>query len=59
MVVDFDGSLLNCFYSDQIGHINNIDNLNAEAIKDGITKLDQNHTCHNCRGHIFCGVTNG
>jgi len=55
MVLDYDGCLKNCFYSESFGNIQNLANINWNT-DAGIKKLISNSTCSTCRGKIFCDM---
>ncbi len=53
LLIDYDGSLRNCFYSKPFGNIYDKDTINW-SMKDPITELKNNNKCSECRGKIFC-----
>ena len=54
IVIDYDGSIKNCFYSESIGNIYDFDSINWHTTK-ALSNLKKNNTCSTCRGKVFCG----
>jgi MoaA/NifB/PqqE/SkfB family radical SAM enzyme len=54
MLIDYDGSVKNCFYSDSIGNIYDFDQIKWSS-SEGLIGLKSNNTCSGCRGKVFCG----
>ena len=55
MVVDYNGDLKNCFYSNPFGNLYNLDNIewNFESQMQTIKKSKK---CETCRGKVFCDL---
>lgn len=54
IVIDYDGSIKNCFYSKSIGNIYDFDSINWHTT-EALIDLKNNNTCSECRGKVFCG----
>lgn len=52
LLIDYDGSIKNCFYSNSIGNIYDQKNIDWDTCI-AINKLRTNKTCSKCRGKIF------
>lgn len=53
MVVDYNGDLKNCFYSQPFGNINSMDSI--DWIFSVLDELVDSGACMSCRGKVFCG----
>ncbi|WP_341665660.1 radical SAM protein [Vibrio sp.] len=53
LLVDYDGALKNCFYSEPFGNIYQLDEVNWSA-KAPIQALKDSNRCSDCRGKVFC-----
>jgi MoaA/NifB/PqqE/SkfB family radical SAM enzyme len=53
LVLDYDGGIKNCFYSESFGNLSDIDNIDWN-FEDRISKLEKSGRCKSCRGKVFC-----
>lgn len=54
LVLDYDGELRCCFYSNSFGNIYEYDQVDWTA-KKTVADLQKSGKCRNCRGKVFCG----
>lgn len=52
LVLDYDGSLKNCFYSSSFGHIDELEKCDW-TFKETMKKLEISEKCRSCRGKVF------
>jgi hypothetical protein len=53
MLLDYDGSLKNCFYSQAFGHLDRLDQADW-SFQESLAALKDSGKCKTCRGKIFC-----
>lgn len=55
MILDYDGSMKHCFYSEPFGHINKLDSVDWNSTQK-IDAIVASGKCKSCRGKLFCGT---
>jgi|GEM_PF-2993406 len=55
LVLDYNGDLKNCFYSESFGNLYSFQSVDW-SFKESVKKLKESQKCTNCRGQVFCGL---
>lgn len=53
LVLDYNGELRNCFYSESFGNLNTFETIDW-TFEKSLVKLENSGRCKTCRGKIFC-----
>lgn len=54
LVLDYNGDLKNCFYSEAFGNLQNYEAIDWSA-QSVLKSLKESGACSGCRGKVFCG----